>query len=128
MANLRQSWVSSMITTGIIAISLLMVGSYLLLAHNLQDVVEQWKGDVRITIYLRDGFTASDVNALIDRVSGFPEMESVTYVTKEQALEEFKTMLGGEKDLLDGLDEKPLPASLRLTPRSESPESATIHW
>ncbi|HDL53389.1 MAG TPA: hypothetical protein ENH32_05385, partial [Proteobacteria bacterium] len=119
MANLRQSWVSSMITTGIIAISLLMVGSYLLLAHNLQDVVEQWKGDVRITIYLRDGFTASDVNALIDRVSGFPEMESVTYVTKEQALEEFKTMLGGEKDLLDGLDEKPLPASLRLTPRSE---------
>jgi len=119
IANLRQSWVSSAITTGIIAISLLMVGSYLLLDHNLNGVLKQWKKDVQITIYLRDGFSASDVNALIDRVTGFPEMESVTYVTKEQALKEFKSMLGGEKNLLEGLGEQPLPASLRLTPRSE---------
>jgi len=116
-ANLRQNWAISSITTGIIAISLFLVGGYLMLAHNLGNVVIEWQTDVRITAYLRDGFPISDINHLMDEISGYPEIESVIYITKDQALEEFQAMLDKETNLLEGLEEHPLPASLRLTPR-----------
>lgn len=115
-SNLRQSWAISSITTGIIAISLFLVGGYLLVAHNLGNVVVGWQTDIRITAYLRDGFPVSDINHLMDEISGYPEVESVIYVTKDQALEEFRAMLDNEESLLEGLEQHPLPASLRLTP------------
>ena len=115
-ANLRQSWAISSITTGIIAISLFLVGGYLMLAHNLGSVVVGWQTDVKVTAYLRDGFPISDINELMDEISAYPEVESVIYVTKDQAFEEFRAMLDKENSLLEGLDKHPLPASLRLTP------------
>ncbi|UCF30312.1 MAG: ABC transporter permease [bacterium] len=116
--NLRQSWVVSTITTGIIALSLFLVGGYLLLTHNLDRVIDRWRTEVRITIYVRDGADLADIHALQDSLASFPEVESVTFVTKDQALEEFRAMLQEEDDLLDGLEEHPIPASLRLTPQT----------
>ncbi|MDF1536258.1 MAG: permease-like cell division protein FtsX [bacterium] len=115
LGNLRQSWLISSITVGIISICLFLVGGYLLLTHNLQGVLETWKQEVRITVYLRDGFPDQDVLAFQDRISSLPEVHSVAYISKEQALEEFTDMLGDDKVLASGLENNPLPASLRIT-------------
>jgi cell division transport system permease protein len=117
LANLRQSWIVSTITTGIIALCLFLVGGYMLLMHNLDSITDQWRTEVLITIYLRDGFPDSEIEALQDNLASLPEVESVTYITKDQALEEFRGMLQEGDDLLEGLDEHPIPASLRLTPK-----------
>ena len=117
LANLRQSWVVSTITTAIIALSLFLVGGYILLMHNLDRITDQWRTEVRITIYIRDGFPPSDIHALQDTLASFPEVEAVTFITKAKALEEFRGMMPEGDDLLEGLDELPIPASLRVTPR-----------
>jgi len=114
--NLRQSWLISSITIGIISICLFLIGGYLLITHNLQGVFQTWKNQVTITIYLRDGFPEPDVLAFQDRLSSLPEVHSVTYTSKDEALAEFGTMLGDDKFLIEGLDRNPLPASLRITP------------
>jgi cell division transport system permease protein len=116
IANLRQNWLISSITIGIISICLFLVGGYLLMTHNLQGVFETWKSQVRITIYLRDGFPEQDILVFQDRLSSLTEIHSVTYTSKNQALEEFGAMLGGDRFLIEGLDRNPLPASLRITP------------
>jgi cell division transport system permease protein len=116
LTNLRQNWLISSITVGIISICLFLVGGYLLMTHNLQGLFENWKNQVRITIYLRDGFPDAEILTLQDRLSSLGEVHSVTYTSKEQALEEFGTMLGGDRFLIEGLDRNPLPASLRITP------------
>jgi len=115
VANLRQSWLISSITVGIISICLFLVGGYVLLTHNLQGVLETWKEEVRITIYLRDGFPDQDILAFQDRLSSLPQVLSVAYISKEQALEEFTAMLADDKVLVSGLEVNPLPASLRIT-------------
>ena len=120
VANLRQSWLISSITVGIISICLFLVGGYLLLTHNLQGVLETWKEEVRITIYLRDGFPDQDILAFQDRLSSLPQVLSVAYISKEQALEEFTAMLDDDKVLVSGLEVNPLPASLRITLPDES--------
>ena len=115
--NLRQNWLTSSITIGIISICLFLVGGYLFMTHNLQGVFETWKTQVRVTIYLRDGFQEEDILAFQDRLSSLSEVHSVTYTSKSKALEEFGVMLGNDRFLIDGLDRNPLPASLRITPR-----------
>lgn len=115
VANLRQSWLISSITIGIISICLFLVGGYLLMTHNLQGVLETWKQEVRITIYLRDGFPEQDIVTLQDRLNSLPEVHSVAYISKDQALEEFTAMLDDDKVIVSGLESNPLPASLRIT-------------
>lgn len=114
--SLRQNWLISVITIGIISICLFLVGGYLLMTHNLQGVFDTWKNQVKITIYLRDGFPEPDILTFQDRLSSLPEVHSVTYTSKKEALKEFGTMLGDDKFLIEGLDRNPLPASLRITP------------
>lgn len=118
IASLRQNWLISSITIGIISVCLLLVGGYLLLTHNLQGVVQTLKTEVRLTAYLRDGFPAADINTLQDRLASIPEVHSVVFISKEQALEEFGAMLAENRSLLEGLESNPLPASLRITPAS----------
>jgi len=117
ITNLRQSWLISSITIGIISICLFLVGGYLLMTHNLQGVFETWKTQVRVTIYLRDGFPEEDILTFQDRLSSLSEVHSVTYTSKDKALEEFGVMLGDDRFLIEGLDRNPLPSSLRITPK-----------
>ena len=117
VTNLRQNWLISSITIGIISICLFLVGGYLLMTHNLQGVFETWKNQVTVTIYLRDGFPEEDILAFQDRLSSLTEVHSVTYTSKTEALEEFSAILGDDQYLIDGLDRNPLPASLRITPK-----------
>jgi cell division transport system permease protein len=119
ITNLRQNWLISSITIGIISICLFLVGGYLLMTHNLQGVFETWKTQVRVTTYLRDGFPEEDILAFQDRLSSLPEVHSVTYTSKNKALEEFGIMLGDDRFLIEGLDRNPLPASLRITPKDQ---------
>lgn len=116
LANLKQNWLISSITIGIISVCLFLVGGYLLITHNLQGAINAWKEEVTVNIYLRDGFPEADVQALQDRLSSLPEVYAVTYISKDQAFEEFTAMLGDNKGLIEGLDSNPLPASLRLIP------------
>jgi len=54
------------------------------------------------------------VRDLQRRLLEHPGVDSVSYMSKEEALEEFKQQLGSDVDLLEVLEENPLPASLRL--------------
>ncbi len=119
ITNLRQNWLISSITIGIISICLFLVGGYLLMTYNLQGVFETWKTQVRVTTYLRDGFQEEDILIFQDRLSSLSEVHSVTYTSKSKALEEFGVMLGDDRFLIEGLDRNPLPASLRITPKDQ---------
>lgn len=58
---------------------------------------------------------AVDCTDLISQVAALDGVSEVRLVEKHQALEELKADLGEDADLLNALDENPLPASLRLT-------------
>lgn len=115
--NLRLNWLISTITIAIISICLFLVGGYFLLTHNLEGIITTMKGEVKVTVYLNDGFSDSDINTFQDTLSGIEGVGSVTYTSKRRALEEFRTSLAGEEDLLGGLTDNPLPASMRIDPK-----------
>lgn len=96
--------------------ALTLCGLFLLLAYNAQ-VALRLIGDRReMVVYLRDDVTASQRDTLVGRLSQL--YGPATYVSKEQAWEEFSQQVG-DPALLEAVDENPLPASLRVRLKPE---------
>lgn len=119
----REAWRSflhhrGLSTTAILALTaaLTVAGVFVLLAHNAR-LALQMVGDRReMVVYLKDDVTRDQRDAMIQRLQQL--YGEVTYVTKEQAWDEFSKQVG-DPDLLDAVDGNPLPASLRIKLRPE---------
>jgi cell division transport system permease protein len=121
--SLWRSRVVSLFAIGIIALSLATVGGFLLIAQNLQRVLERF-GQAEFSLYLADGASGEQLDELKQVVEATPEIVSYTYVTKTQALESFKRMHPALAEAPSLLGSNPFPASyeIRLADASKDPD------
>jgi len=114
LRGLAASPLTSAIATATIALCLLLAGSFALLLVNMERVLSHFGEEVRVSAYLADDLSSEAQQALAERVQKLPGVESVTAVSKAEALERFRASPFGRAALLEGLDENPLPASLEI--------------
>lgn len=98
-----------------IFLSLFIIGTFVFLSALVDNMVGNVEDKVTIQAYLSDDASQEDVDALQAKIEGWDDVESVTYKSKEEALEEYKaTMSYKNADdavaALDGVN--PVPASL----------------
>jgi cell division transport system permease protein len=107
-----------LIVTAVLALTgaLLACGLFLVLTHNAQSALELIGDRREMVVYLRDGVTTAQRDLLIGRLHDL--YGSATYVSKQQAWEEFSQSVG-DPQLLEAVGENPLPASLRVKLRPE---------
>jgi cell division transport system permease protein len=114
---------SSPVTSGIavvtIGVTLVLVGAFALLLRNMEEVLDQFGDDLRVTAYLESDLTGAALRALEDRVLAIPGVEGVQGVSQDEALERFRASVGSGSALLDGLEFNPLPASLEISLRDD---------
>jgi cell division transport system permease protein len=110
----------------LIMLSLGAVGAFLLLSDNIGKAVATWRNRVRVIVYLRTEPSTAGAAALVKRVQDVPGVSSVRYVSRVEALDALKKVLGKEAAATDGLSSNPLPASLEITPNKDgaTPEGA----
>ncbi|MBP7331960.1 MAG: Cell division protein FtsX [Firmicutes bacterium ADurb.Bin373] len=114
LSVIRNSWIS-VASIGVVAVSLLILGSSLLLVMNANNIAANLESSLEISAFLRDETTPDEIQDLENKLAGRPEITSVVFVSKEQALEEMKENLNAQEDILAGLEEKnPLPNTLRI--------------
>jgi cell division transport system permease protein len=104
----------SVISMLIMSIALLMLALFTLVTVNLRAVARTFQKEIEIVAFLEEGRTVEEVQDVRQRLLEHSGVQSVSYISKEEALEEFRTQLGSDADLLEVLDENPLPASLRV--------------
>ncbi|KPL00880.1 MAG: hypothetical protein AMJ91_02875 [candidate division Zixibacteria bacterium SM23_73_3] len=110
--GLKRRWSFNLILMVCIASSFLVFDTFLLITQNLKSVEQKLKGEVQIEVYLNDDITTLQLHLLLQSLKGFPEVEKVEYRSKQEAWTQLENYLG--KDLLEGLDSNPLPASFLL--------------
>lgn len=73
---------------------------------------------INISVYLNDNVTTSQRQNLESNLGHLANVKSVTYVSKNQALAEYKAQNAGNTNLLQAVSEagNPLPASLEIKP------------
>ena len=109
---------SGLATTAMLALTaaLTVAAVFVLLAYNAR-VTLHMVGDRReMVVYLKDEVTREQRDVMIQRLQQL--YGDVTYVSKEQAWQEFAEQVG-DPELLEAVDGNPLPASLRIKLKSE---------
>ncbi len=117
--GVRQASTTSLLAVLTIAVVLVLIGSASLLVQNMAGLLDEFGADLQLTAYLDDSLRDEDLQFLAERVAAAPGVERVETVTRAQALERFERIAGGV-ELLAGLEENPLPASLEIHLRPEA--------
>ncbi len=111
----RNNWMSfASIST--VAVSLFVLGMFLIIVLNMNRMASMLESQVQINVYLDDKLDSTETDELEDNLKKLQGIESVHYVSREDAIDRLKERLGDQKYLLDALDEKnPLPSSFEVT-------------
>ena len=118
LTSLWRSLLMNALSVGTIAVSLFVLGAFLVVAGSLNDVVQRWTQKVQVIFYLDDGVEARVRDSLQNRLQEDPAVEAVDRVSRQQALERFHSLFRDLRSLPDDLGENPFPASLEVVLKS----------
>lgn len=129
VANIRLNRTTTLIAVATTAFTLACFGVFLLLYLNLRSMATSLQSDFKIVVYVKDGTPPPGVSELQGLLKADPGVQALLYVSKEQALADFRAQFPEESHLLQGLGENPLPASfvVTLAPSYRSPD-AVRRW
>ncbi|MBR0404889.1 MAG: permease-like cell division protein FtsX [Eggerthellaceae bacterium] len=96
-----------------IFLSLFIIGLFLVGATVVDNIVKSVENEVSITAYVADSASQADLDAVQAYIAGLDGVSSVSFTTKDEALEEFKAM-SSNADIVDELGGNPLPASINV--------------
>ena len=117
LTSLWRSRLINALSVGSIAVSLFVLGAFLSMASNLNQVVTRWTQKVQVTFFLEDRLADVARESLEDRLRQDPAVETVTYVSREEALRRFRGLFRDLRTLPEDLGENPFPASAEVTLR-----------
>ena len=83
--NLWRNRFMNLVASCAIAVSLLVLGLFLLLAHNLNRVVTEVGSQVMVSVYLRADATEQQLNQILASLRGREEVASTEYLSKQAA-------------------------------------------
>lgn len=110
----RNGWMSFASITAI-AVSLSILGVFLLLVLNVNHMAGQLESKVEISVYLSDSNSKQDNADLQKQIEAFGQVKSVKFVSKDEGLQQLMDKLGPENaSIVEGYegDENPLPNKL----------------
>ena len=122
-AELWKTPFSTLMTILVLGLALSLPSVFHVFYKNAERVSGQWDGASEISLFLHKDISEQRIQVLINKLALYSNIDSVTYISRHQALEEFKQM-SSFSTALDYLDENPLPAVLVVVPVKRAMNSA----
>ncbi len=97
---LRNGWMS-LASIAVVAITLLILGSFMVLNRNVNEITRHIKEDVQIVLYVQEEATAAVQMELQQQLIAHPEMQEVRFVSKSEAMERLMDRLGDRAHLVE---------------------------
>ncbi len=115
----REKWIN------LLSILSIGVGLFILLVtlftvYNLNYFASKLQDRFSMTVYLDDGISPQSLAGLEAAIKANPAVGSVSYISKDAALDELKKAMKDSAYLFEGLDGNPLPASIEVRFRGNS--------
>lgn len=127
LGELYRTPFASLMTIGVLGFSLTLPSTLYILVKNAEQISEQWQQASEISLFLKDNVSPANAQQLVTRLSVWDEVASVSYISPDEALEEFQA-LSGLGDAIQYLNQNPLPAVVLVIPTSKhaTPTAAAI--
>jgi len=113
---LRRNGAPSMAAIVTTVTTVILLGVLIPVFQTTQAKSESVREGLEFRVALYDDATQGEISALQRKLEGIPDVESVTFISKSEALRELEKDLGKSKseDLLAQLHDNPLPANFQI--------------
>lgn len=101
----------------IIAVSLVVLGGFMMVSENLNRVLGRWRERGHVQVFMELDASLSERQGVSERIEGSDAVEDFRYVDAEAAAAQFRRDFAELGDLLAFLEENPLPPSFVVTVR-----------
>lgn len=113
--SLKRNSLMSIASISTVALSILVLGIFLTMVLNVNNLASHLENQVQVTIYMDDSASAEQLKHMEKVLKSTQGIVKVTPRNKEEALGEFKKRLGEQQKLLAALGEdNPFPASFEI--------------
>src|SRR3990167_8591998 len=121
--NFRRNTYTSIGTTGIMVLVLILFSGLMTVNFLSDEIVSSLQDKVDVSAYFKQDANENEILEVKKDVEAMPNVKSVTYISREQALADFKARHAGDaliQDSLAELAENPLQASLNIKAKDTS--------
>ena len=113
--SIRRNGFMSFASISTVAVSLLVLGMFLMIFLNTNNLAQYLESQVQVSVYMQDNATGQELAAVKEKLTKMPGVVKVTQVSKTEALARFKKRLGDQDQLLNSLGkENPFPNSFEV--------------
>ena len=109
--NTYRNTLMSLASIGTVVISLFVLATFLLITINITQVTDTFRNQPEIEVYCDYNLDTTQVKQVEEVLKKNSNIESYKMITKQDALEKVKEMLGDDKEVLEGIGEDFLPVS-----------------
>lgn len=116
LTSMRRNGLMTLASISTVTLSLFILGVFLCGVVNMNNMATNLESQVQISIYLKDGLTTEQIMSAGSKLKALPDIKSIEFVNKTDAMARFKDRLGDQQSLVNALDgSNPLPNSYEIT-------------
>ena len=99
-----------------VTVSLCVLGGAWMLNTLVNHGTERWKNGVELEVFMNVDATDAQIAAVQRQLVNDPEVRDFRYLTKDDALTEFRRLVKDQPDIVNSVDAAALPSSFRVAP------------
>jgi cell division transport system permease protein len=122
---LREKWIN-LLSVMTIAAGLLIISISFFALYNIDIATKKLPEKFSLTVYLDNNLQRVELDSVIDTFRKKKAVQSVRYISKDEAMKELKSTLKNSDYILEGLEENPLPDSLEIRLKSDELGAETV--
>ncbi|KND51424.1 MAG: cell division transport system permease protein [Parcubacteria bacterium C7867-001] len=129
--NFYRGGAVSFATVLIMTVTLIIIGSLLFLSAILSNTLASIQDKVDVNVYFVTSASENDIMGVKNKLEQLPEVKSVEYTSRDQALAEFRERHSNDQLTLQALDElgtNPLGASLAIKAKNPSQYEGIVQF
>jgi len=129
LASLVRNRLISLASVVVVSSCVFILTFSMSVALNIDYILEQLESSLGLSVYVEDGVPDAQVDFLFEKIKNIAGVESVVYISAEEALAKFGESLGDDRTALAGLEgeNNPLPRSFDVELESGKAQDAVLH-
>ncbi|MGF7228931.1 MAG: cell division protein FtsX [Candidatus Saccharibacteria bacterium] len=114
----RNAWLA-VAAMAVMTVTLTIVLFSVVTNATFANTIAQITDKIDVSVYLQDGLSTTQTQSFLNGIKALPNVKSVNYLTKDQALAAYQKQNAGNQQLLSAISatDNPLPATIQIKPR-----------
>lgn len=114
IVNLGRNALMSIASIGILTVSLLILGGFILSAASINQLIGGLESQLEIMVFLKDSVSADEIKGMQADLQKLPDISEVNFISKDKAFKRLKEQMGNKGAVLEEITGNPLPNAFEV--------------